>query len=270
MRARPLAILALVGVGLLAAGACTGDGDGQTGEVGGLGSTATDDLGEPVVTVPAEDALPAAVAARLLRDIPRAIGVALLPDQVTCAAAALDAVDPDALRRLGMAGVLLEQPLVVQAAVFDAFDDCIDPAGYARAASPILVLAGVDRPTADCVTRALREDLQFSGMYVYALSRIGEAPPDPRIDDTVGAAYAGCDLDPTALTVPTGPTTTTIPGQTTVVTTTTVPTTGTETIPVTTTEPPIEPPDDVIASSIPTIPTGTLPPTTAAPSTTRE
>ncbi len=266
MRRRPALLAALGAVCALAAVACTGGGDGPDAELDGAAVIAADDLGEPDETVPSDEAVPAAVVSRLVRDIPSAIGVTFLPEQLSCVRTGLmNDVDPDALRELGLDGVLLEQPLVVQAAIFDVFDGCIDPPGYATAASQILMLAGVDEATARCVTAALREGLRFPGLYVDALSKIGEADPDPRLDDIVSEAYSNCDLDPTGLTVPTGPTTTTIPGQTTVATTTTAAPTGTGTIAVTTTEPPIEPPDEGIASSIPV-----GPPTTAAGTTTTD
>lgn len=240
---------------------CTGSDPSGDAVGEGAPTPVTDDLGEPPSTVPTEEALVAAVSARLLDAVPDAIGIVFLAEQQDCIRGALQRVDPDALTVIGLDGSVVEQPKVVQDAVFGAFDGCVDASLFADLAAPILMLAGVDEAVARCVMTGLRADLGFAGLYRFGISQIGEADHDPGIDARVSAAYAACDLDPTGLTVPTGPTTTVDPASsstTAVSTTTTVATTGTETVPSTTVEEPLAPPEDVVGSSIPLIPATTV------------
>jgi hypothetical protein len=185
------------------------------------------------------------------------IGVVFDAGQTECVTDGIvEEVEEDALVELGFSGVLEEQPIEVQAAVFEVFDRCVDPVGYARIAGPILMLAGVQQPIAECVFRQMRDRLGFAGLYAYALGNIGAVPSSRELAEQIEDSYAACDLDPTGLTVPTGPpvptladaATTTVP-----VTTTTIPSTAPGTIPGTPTSstvaPPVQPPSDAVPST---------------------
>ncbi len=89
---------------------------------------------------------------RLVEEIPSDDRGRARPDQLTCIADGLiEAVDVERCERLGLAGVVVEQPFEVQAAIFGVFDGCVDPGEYGRVAAPILGLAGVAVGPAECV-----------------------------------------------------------------------------------------------------------------------
>jgi hypothetical protein len=194
-------------------------------------------------TLPPGGATPELVAEQVLRTVTDTIGVVLAPADSGCVLREIVAdVDVDALARLGLAGLIVDQPLIIQGQLFGAFDACVSAERYAELLGPTLVIAGADEPGATCVFRALRSRLGFAGLFRYASGNTGELDPDEGLQSQVAAIYVECDVDPATLAPPTTPppTTTTIEGESRTVST------STSSAPVTT-APPVTP--------LPTLPT---------------
>ena len=114
-------------------------------------------------------------------------------------------VDPDALVRIGLDGIIGEQPIPVQTQIFGVFDRCVSPERYAEVLGPVLVIAGADDDGASCVFETMRATLGFAGMYRVAAGETGELDRDETLLDAVGRIYDGCDVDPSLLAPPTTP-----------------------------------------------------------------
>ncbi|HEY5873847.1 MAG TPA: hypothetical protein VIT64_01045, partial [Ilumatobacteraceae bacterium] len=111
--------------------------------------------------------------------------------------------DPDALVRIGLDGIIGEQPIPVQTQIFGVFDRCVSPERYAEVLSPVLVIAGADDDGASCVFETMRATLGFAGMYRVAAGETGELDRDQTLLDAVDRIYDGCDVDPSLLAPPT-------------------------------------------------------------------
>ena len=160
----------------------------------------------PFPTVPAEGATPEVVAERIHVGVLQALGVVLGEADDECIRTGLLAdVDPDALVRIGLDGIIGEQPIPVQTQIFGVFDRCVSPERYAEVQGPVLVIAGADSDGASCVFETMRATLGFAGMYRAAAGETGELDRDETLLDAIGRIYEGCDVDPSLLAPPTTP-----------------------------------------------------------------
>lgn len=160
----------------------------------------------PFPTVPPDGATPEVIAERIHVGVLQALGVVLAEADDECIGSGLLAdVDPDALVRIGLDGIIGEQPIPVQTQIFGVFDRCVSPERYAEVLSPVLVIAGADDDGASCVFETMRATLGFAGMYRVAAGETGELDRDQTLLDAVDRIYAGCDVDPSLLAPPTTP-----------------------------------------------------------------
>ncbi len=160
----------------------------------------------PFPTVPVEGATPEVIAERIHVGVLQALGVVLAVTDDDCIRTGLLAdVDPDALVRIGLDGIIGEQPIPVQTQIFGVFDRCVSPERYAEVLAPVLVIAGADDDGAACVFETMRATLGFAGMYRAAAGETGELDRDETLLDAIGRIYDGCDVDPSSLAPPTTP-----------------------------------------------------------------
>jgi hypothetical protein len=160
----------------------------------------------PFPTVPAEGATPELIAERIHVGVLQALGVVLAVTDDECIRTGLLAdVDADALVRIGLDGIIGEQPIPVQTQIFGVFDRCVSPERYAEVLSPVLVIAGADEDGASCVFETMRATLGFAGMYRAAAGETGELDRDETLLAAIGRIYDGCDVDPSLLAPPTTP-----------------------------------------------------------------
>lgn len=140
----------------------------------------------------------------LYASVLRTLGIVLATEDDRCIRAELIAgVDPDALARLGLDGIVGEQPIPVQNQVFAAFDRCVSPERFAEVLSPVLVIAGAEPEAATCYFESARRMLGFAGMYRYAAGETGELDRDETLVEANADLYDACDIDPERLAPPT-------------------------------------------------------------------
>ena len=90
----------------------------------------------PFPTVPAEGATLELIAERIHVGVLQALGVVLAVTDDECIRTGLLAdVDAGALVRIGLDGIIEEQPIPVQTQIFGVFDRCVSPERYAGAGS---------------------------------------------------------------------------------------------------------------------------------------
>ena len=144
------------------------------------------------------------IAERIHVGVLQTLGVVLAEADDECIGSGLLAdVDPDALVRIGLDGIIGEQPIPVQTQIFGVFDRCVSPERYAEVLGPVLVIAGADDDGASCVFETMRATLGFAGMYRVAAGETGELDRDQTFARCHRRIYDGCDVDPSLLAPPT-------------------------------------------------------------------
>ena len=205
MRRCPLVTTAGLVAFVVATGAACDDGSLGTASQPTLSFSPQPEATDPPFTTVGA-VTPEAVAARVHRIVIETLGVTLTAADDECIDQALvDDVDPDALTRLGLDGVISEQPIPVQNQIFGAFDRCVSPEHYAEVLAPVLEIAGADEDGARCVLETMRAMLGFSGMFKVAAPDTGEVDRDDTLTDAVSGIYDRCDVDPEDLSPPTTP-----------------------------------------------------------------
>lgn len=160
----------------------------------------------PFDTVIPGDPTPEQVVDDLQTAVMRTLGIVLAVEDDRCIRSELLAgVDPDALARLGLDGIVGEQPIPVQTQIFGAFDRCVSPERYAEVLAPVLVIAGAEPEAAACYFETTRRVLGFAGMYRYAAGETGELDRDPTLVAANAGILESCDIDPAQLAPPTTP-----------------------------------------------------------------
>jgi hypothetical protein len=160
----------------------------------------------PFPTVPADGATLEMIADRIHTGVLQALGIVLAPADDACIRTGLLAdVDPDGLARVGLDGIIGEQPIPVQTQIFGVYDRCVSPERYAEVLSPVLVIAGADADGATCFFETMRATLGFAGMYRAAAGETGELDRDDTLLNAIDRIYANCDVDPALLAPPTPP-----------------------------------------------------------------
>jgi len=160
----------------------------------------------PVSTVVVGDPTLDQIVADLHSSVMQTLGIVLAVEDDRCIRGELlSGVDPDALIRLGLDGIVGEQPIPVQNQIFAAFDRCVSPERYAEVLAPVLVIAGAEPDAAACYFETLRRTLGFAGMYRYAAGETGELDRDETLVEANAAIFEGCDIDPGLLAPPTTP-----------------------------------------------------------------
>ncbi|MGD9704321.1 MAG: hypothetical protein AB7Q42_21600 [Acidimicrobiia bacterium] len=160
----------------------------------------------PFSTVPAAGPTLEMIVDDIHTSVLQALGIVLTAADDECIRSGLLAdVDPDALTRVGLDGIIGEQPIPVQTQIFGVYDRCVTPEHYAEVLGPVLVIAGADPDGATCFFESMRSTLGFAGMYRAAAGETGELDRDDTLLDAVGRIYDRCDVDPSVLAPPTTP-----------------------------------------------------------------
>ncbi len=223
--------------------ACTNNGNEDSDDA--TIRTVEETLVPPEATLPGGKVTPEYVANRLLQSVTGGVGLVFSDESDACVTAALlTTVSDEDLAAIGVDGILGEQPIPLQDAIFAAFDGCISGDMMASVGAAPLINAGATPTQAKCVLQVGRDRLGFAGLYRYGATGAGEAEPNAMLTAAVTAVYADCGLDPGSLVAvtsppPTRPTTTLLGATTTTMPPTSRGETTTTALLTTTTGPPV-------------------------------
>ncbi len=168
--------------------------------------TVEETLVPPEATLPGGKVTAEYVVDRMLQAVSGGVGFVFSDETDACVRAALLQTVSDAdLAAIGVDGLLAEQPILVQDAIFAAFDGCISGDLMASVGAAPLINAGATPTQAECVLQLARDRLGFAGLYRYGATGAGEAEPNALLTAAMTGVYDDCGLDPESLVAVTSP-----------------------------------------------------------------